>query len=230
MITLFRSQRASNALTGDDESALRGLLDSFGADDSLGYFATRRDKAVVFAPSGKAAVTYRVEIGVCLASGDPIGNPEAWPHAIDAWLALCSKYGWAPAVMGASEAGATAYKRAGLSVLQLGDEAILETREFNLNGREMRQVRQAVHRVRSRASQSASDATATSRPPRWPTSVARADAWRDTETERGFSMALGRLGDPLDGDCLWSRRSARTARCWACCRWCRGVRTAHRST
>jgi lysyl-tRNA synthetase class 2 len=32
--------------------------------------------------------------------------------------------------------------------------------------------------------------------------VARADTWRDTETERGFSMALGRLGDPADGDCL----------------------------
>ncbi len=202
MITLFRSQRASNALTGDDESALRGLLDSFGADDSLGYFATRRDKAVVFAPSGKAAVTYRVEIGVCLASGDPIGNPEAWPHAIDAWLALCSKYGWAPAVMGASEAGATAYKRAGLSVLQLGDEAILETREFNLNGREMRQVRQAVHRVRKQGVTVRIRRHRDIPPAEMADVVARADAWRDTETERGFSMALGRLGDPLDGDCL----------------------------
>lgn len=202
VITQFRSQRASNALTGDDESALRGLLDSFGADDSLGYFATRRDKAVVFAPSGKAAVTYRVEIGVCLASGDPIGNPEAWPHAIDAWLALCSKYGWAPAVMGASEAGATAYKRAGLSVLQLGDEAILETREFNLNGREMRQVRQAVHRVRKQGVTVRIRRHRDIPPAEMADVVARADAWRDTETERGFSMALGRLGDPLDGDCL----------------------------
>lgn len=32
--------------------------------------------------------------------------------------------------------------------------------------------------------------------------IAHADAWRDTETERGFSMALGRLGDPADSDCL----------------------------
>ena len=32
--------------------------------------------------------------------------------------------------------------------------------------------------------------------------IKRADAWRDTETERGFSMALGRLGDSADGDCL----------------------------
>src|SRR5262249_60531590 len=32
--------------------------------------------------------------------------------------------------------------------------------------------------------------------------ISRADSWRDTQTERGFSMALGRLGDPADGDCL----------------------------
>ena len=88
-IVLFQSQRAENALTGEDESAIRGLLELYGKNDSLGYFATRRDKAVVFAPNGRAAITYRVEVGVCLASGDPVGDPKAWPQAIDAWLALC---------------------------------------------------------------------------------------------------------------------------------------------
>nr|WP_241483585.1 MULTISPECIES: bifunctional lysylphosphatidylglycerol synthetase/lysine--tRNA ligase LysX [Rhodococcus] len=202
VVTLFRSQRSSNALTGSDESALRGLLDKWGAEDSLGYFATRRDKAVVFAPSGKAAVTYRVEIGVCLASGDPIGNPEAWPHAIDAWLDLAEKYGWTPAVMGASETGATAFKRAGLSVLELGDEAILDTKKFNLAGREMRPVRQAVNRAR-KAGVTVQIRRHRDIPAQEMADIIRcADEWRDTETERGFSMALGRLGDPLDGDCL----------------------------
>jgi lysyl-tRNA synthetase class 2 len=69
-VVLFQSQRAENALTGEDESAIRGLLELYGKNDSLGYFATRRDKSVVFAPNGRAAITYRVEVGVCLASGD----------------------------------------------------------------------------------------------------------------------------------------------------------------
>jgi lysyl-tRNA synthetase class 2 len=55
--------------------------------DSLGYFALRRDKSVIFSPSGKAAIAYRVVGGVSLASGDPIGDPEAWPGAIELWLA-----------------------------------------------------------------------------------------------------------------------------------------------
>ncbi|BBZ08013.1 lysylphosphatidylglycerol biosynthesis bifunctional protein LysX [Mycolicibacterium doricum] len=201
-IMLFQSQRSENALTGEDESAIRGLLELYGKNDSLGYFATRRDKSVVFAPSGRAAVTYRVEVGVCLASGDPVGDPKGWPQAIGAWLALCQTYGWAPGVMGASVGGAEAFRAAGLNAIQLGDEAILHPDSFRLSGPDMRAVRQAVTRARR------AGVTVRIRRHRELSSeqmagvIAHADAWRDTETERGFSMALGRLGDPADGDCL----------------------------
>ena len=201
-IVLFQSQRADNALTGEDESAIRGLLELYGKNDSLGYFATRRDKAVVFAPNGRAAITYRVEVGVCLASGDPVGDEKSWPQAIEAWLGLCQSYGWAPGVMGASSTGAQAFRAAGLNALQLGDEAILYPDSFRLTGPDMRAVRQAVTRARRaggsvrirRHRDIAADEIAQV--------ITRADAWRDTDDERGFSMALGRLGDPADGDCL----------------------------
>ncbi|MEU3243683.1 bifunctional lysylphosphatidylglycerol synthetase/lysine--tRNA ligase LysX [Streptomyces sp. NPDC006875] len=200
--TLFRSQRLEAALHGDEESRIRALLRTYGADDSLGYFATRRDKAVVFSPSGKAAVTYRVEAGVCLASGDPVGDREAWPHAIGAWLDLARRYAWVPAVMGASEDGARAFVRAGLGALELGDEAILHVAGFDLGGRDMRVTRQAVNRVRRTGATCRVRRHSTLTDEEMEEVVDRADAWRDTETERGFSMALDRLGDPADGDCL----------------------------
>ncbi|WP_427924271.1 bifunctional lysylphosphatidylglycerol synthetase/lysine--tRNA ligase LysX [Streptomyces sp. cg40] len=199
---LFRSQRLEAALHGDEEDRIRALLKAYGGQDSLGYFATRRDKAVVFSPSGKAAVTYRVEAGVCLASGDPVGDREAWPHAIAAWLDLARRHAWAPAVMGASEDGARAFARAGLGALQLGDEAILHVADFDLAGRDMRVTRQAVGRVRRAGATCRIRRHATLTDTEMEEVVDRADAWRDTETERGFSMALDRLGDPADGDCL----------------------------
>ena len=200
--TLFRSQRLEAALHGDEEPRIRALLRAYGDQDSLGYFATRRDKAVVFSPSGKAAVTYRVEAGVCLASGDPVGDREAWPHAIAAWLDVARRYAWVPAVMGASEDGATAFARAGLGALQLGDEAILHVPGFDLDGRDMRVTRQAVHRVRRTGAGCRVRRHAALTDTEMEEIVDKADAWRDTETERGFSMALDRLGDPADGDCL----------------------------
>ena len=201
-IVLFQSQRAENALTGEDESAIRGLLELYGKNDSLGYFATRRDKSVVFAPTGRAAITYRVEVGVCLASGDPLGDPRAWPQAIDAWLRRCQSYGWTPGVMGASFHAAQAFRAAGLTALELGDEAILHTADFKLSGPDMRAVRQAVTRAR-RAGLTVRIRRHVELPAdEMAQVIKRADAWRDTETERGFSMALGRLGDPADSDCL----------------------------
>ena len=201
-IVLFQSQRAENALTGEDESAIRGLLEVYGKNDSLGYFATRRDKSVVFAPNGRAAVTYRVEVGVCLASGDPVGDPRAWQQAIAAWLELCQVYGWAPGVMGASSTGAQAYREAGLNALQLGDEAILYPDSFHLSGPDMRAVRQAVTRARRSGLSVRMRRHREFSAEEMAEVIKRADAWRDTETERGFSMALGRLGDSADGDCL----------------------------
>jgi lysyl-tRNA synthetase class 2 len=201
-IVLFQSQRSVNALTGEDESAIRGLLELWGKNDSLGYFATRRDKSVVFAPSGRAAITYRVELGVCLASGDPIGDPRAWPQAIDAWIALCQSYGWTPGNMGASSGGAKAFREAGLNALELGDEAILQTSEFRLSGRDMRGVRQAVTRARRAGLTVRIRRHHDIEPTEMAEVTSQADGWRDTETERGFSMALGRLGDPADGECL----------------------------
>ncbi|MCF3118265.1 DUF2156 domain-containing protein [Streptomyces arenae] len=198
----FRSRRAVDPLTEDDEEKLHALLDQHGERDSLGYFSLRREKSVVWSPTGKAAVAYRVVGGVSLASGDPIGDPEAWPGAIDPWLAEAREHGWIPAVMGASEEAGTIYARHGLDALELGDEAIVEIDEFTLEGRAMRTVRQAYNRVK-RAGYTVRIRRHEDIPHDEMTELLRrADDWRDGATERGFSMALGRLGDPADGQCV----------------------------
>jgi lysyl-tRNA synthetase class 2 len=206
----FRSRKAVDPITPDDEAKLRALLDKEGDRDSLGYFALRREKSVVWSPTGKAAVAYRVVGGVSLASGDPIGDPEAWPGAIAPWLMEAREHGWIPAVMGASEEAGTIYARHGLDALELGDEAIVEIgarggapdQGFTLEGRAMRTVRQAYNRVK-RAGHEVRIRRHEDIPADEMTYLLqRADDWRDGATERGFSMALGRLGDPADGRCV----------------------------
>ncbi|WP_037669032.1 phosphatidylglycerol lysyltransferase domain-containing protein [Streptomyces griseus] len=198
----FRSRRAVDPLTRDDEERLRELLERHGERDSLGYFALRREKSVVWSPTGKAAVAYRVVGGVSLASGDPLGDPEAWPGAIEPWLAEARAHGWIPAVMGASEEAGTVYARHGLGALELGDEAVVEVADFTLDGRAMRTVRQAYNRVRRAGYTVRVRRHENIRADEMARLVRRADGWRDGATERGFSMALGRLGDPGDGRCV----------------------------
>ena len=199
----FRPEHPAARLTEDDEAKLRALLAKHGGRDSLGHFALRRDKGVVFSPSGKAAVCYRVVSGVMLASGDPIGDVEAWPGAIERFMDEAKAHSWTPAVMGCSETGGEVWTReTGLDALELGDEAVVDVADFSLSGRAMRNVRQMVKRIerngyqtRVRRVRDLSDGELEG--------IRRAAAdWRGTDTERGFSMALGRIGDAADGDAV----------------------------
>ena len=193
---LLRSAEPAPNLSEEDKQRLRGLLAQHGARDSLGYFALRDDKFVVFSKTGKAAVTYRVIAGAAVASADPLGDSEAWPGAIEEFLAVCERHGWVPAAMGCSELGATVWARYDLDVLEIGDEAVVDAEAYTLEGRIMRGVRQAVSRTR-RAGYSVRVRRAEDLAPGELAELeSLAATWRGSETERGFSMALGRMGDP----------------------------------
>jgi len=183
-----------------DAARVRELLAKHGDRDSLGYFALRNDKSVIWSPTGKAGICYRVVSGVMLASGDPIGDPEAWPGAITPFMDEAARHAWAPAVMGCSELGAEVWCREGqLTALELGDEAIVNVADFSLSGRSMRNVRQMVNRVAKHGY--VAEVRRIGDIPRHELDkiVEVADSWRGSHTERGFSMALGRIGDD---DCV----------------------------
>jgi lysyl-tRNA synthetase class 2 len=204
-VLLLRHAARDPERTAEQDARLRELLRQHGAADSLGYFALRRDKSLMWAPSGKAVVSYRVINGVSLASGDPIGDLEAWPQAIDMWLADSARHGWTPAVLGCGPSGGRAYRRSGLDVVELGDEAVVDAAGFNLDGRPMRAVRQAVARAK-RAGYVCEVARQRDLTPTALAQVMRAArTFRDGPVERGFSMALSRIGDSQDGDCVLVR-------------------------
>ncbi|CAL9516179.1 hypothetical protein SUDANB96_03774 [Streptomyces sp. enrichment culture] len=132
----------------EDEARLRTLLERHGERAPLGRLALGRDEAVVFSPSGKAAVTYRVVCGVMLASGDPIGEMEAWPGAIERFMDEARAHSWTPAVRGCSETGGRVWAReTGLDALAPGDGAVVDTADFSLAGRPMPVVRRMAGRI-----------------------------------------------------------------------------------
>jgi lysyl-tRNA synthetase class 2 len=105
-------------------------------------------------------------------------------------------------VLGCGNAAGKASRKAGLDVVEIGDEAVVDTAAFSLEGRPMRGVRQAVNRMQ-RAGYSCrvvrqSELTGAE----LADAVHAAAQFRDGPVERGFSMALSRLGDPRDGACL----------------------------
>jgi lysyl-tRNA synthetase, class II len=199
----LRPARREGRLGEPDAARIRELLDKYGERDSLGYFTLRTDKSIIWSPTGKACIGYRALSGVMLASGDPLGDPEAWPGAISAFLDEAARHAWVPAVLGCSELGAKTWCReGGLTALELGDEAIVDVADFTLQGRCMKNVRQMVTRV-GRHGYVAEVRRIGDVPPAEIDRLNRqADSWRGSPTERGFSMALGRVGGRGDKDCV----------------------------
>ncbi len=200
VIVFLRSSRSPSEWSGDRELDVRRLLHAYGERDSLGYFATRRDKSSVFSQDNLAVVTYRVINGVSLASGDPVGRPESWPDAVARWLVQAREFGWTPAVLGASEDGARVFVEQGLRAINFGDEALLDAQHFDL--RKLPQVRRAFQRVGRAGVECQIRRQDTIEPSELVEIVGFAEAWRGGEPDRGFSMALNREQDPADDQTL----------------------------
>lgn len=199
---LLRPLAAPRALPDVDvRRAARRLVRSHGTD-TLAYFKLRRDQHYLFSPDGRAFLGYRVEAGVLLVSGDPVGASDALPALFRLLGSFAEARGLKLAAVGAGERLLPLWRQLGLRTLYLGDEAVVDTSAFSLEGRAIRKVRQSISRL-DKAGYAAElvevgaldDAT-----------LAELDAvsrsWRQGAPERGFAMSLDALRRDDHGDSL----------------------------
>lgn len=187
---LFR--RRTTELGPSGQSSRRAALALVRAHgrDTLAFFKLRRDADLFFAADGRAFLAYRVTNGVFLLSGDPVGPVEALPALLREVCAYAEQSGLRIGAIGVGADLLPLYGSAGLQSFYLGDEAIVDTAGFSLEGRSIRKVRQSVNRLEAAgftiavhdvgALDSAAMAELESVSARW-----RGDA-----PERGFSMAM----------------------------------------
>jgi lysyl-tRNA synthetase class 2 len=147
LVSLMAPAKAPQPGTEAERDRVRRLV-QHPDSDTLAPFALRHDKSYVFSPDGRAAIGYRVFLGTAVVGGDPIGAADAQEAAIVEFLALARRRGWRPAVLGAREALLPIWKAHGVRrSLAIGDEVMLNVAAFSLEGRSIRNVRQAVRRT-----------------------------------------------------------------------------------
>ncbi len=186
----------------EERELARRLVDEWGVD-TLAPFALRADKSYFFAEDARAFLAYRVVGGVAIVSGDPIGPTESFDPLVASFVRFAHARDWRVAILGASGRCLDLYARHGLRALYHGDEAVLETAAFSLEGRAIRKVRQSVSRLQG------AGFTAEALHPGEIGDELRAQleaiarAWRGSEPERGFAMALDALFRLGDDDALF---------------------------
>ncbi len=197
---IFRPLATPRALPGAGTRAAAAELVRAHGTDTLSFFKLRGDKHYLFSAEERAFVGYRIENGVLLLSGDPVGPKDAFADLLGEVRSFAEARGLRLGAVGASERLCPLYERLGLRTIYLGDEAIVELDRFSLEGRAIRKVRQSVHRL------SKAGYEAELRP------VSELDAGTVEEIEhvlerglegapeRGFSMAMDSIRCPRSED------------------------------
>ncbi len=172
-----------------ERAAVERLVQEHGRD-SLCYFALRADRSWYFSASRRSFVSYRALGGVALVAGDPVGDPSEHAELLRSFRRHADAHGWRTAIAGASKEQLPQYAELGFRALYLGDEAVVRPRDFSLEGRSIRKVRQSVTRLRK-----AGYRVDVLRAAEVPAALRRelhvvSDEWRGAWPERGFTMAM----------------------------------------
>ncbi len=190
---LFRPLAAPRALPDAEvRAAATDLVKQYGSD-TLAYFKLRRDEHYLFSEDRRAFLGYRIESGVLVVSGDPVGESEAIPGLLRRLAAFAEARGLRLAALGVSERLRPLFEQLGLRAIYMGDEAIVETASFSLEGRAVRKVRQSVARLEKAGYRAGLFDVADLDDTTFAALERVSDAWRGGTAERGFSMALDAL-------------------------------------
>jgi lysyl-tRNA synthetase, class II len=199
---VFRPLAVPAALPGPTtRSAAAELVRAHGSD-TLSFFKLRTDKHYFFSADRSAFVGYRVENGVLLLSGDPVGPEPALAGLLSELSGFAETRGLKLGVVGASERLCPLYEQLGLRTIYLGDEAIIELEQFSLEGRAIRKVRQSVSRLQKAGfSAELQEVPALDLATAQETEVVL-ERGREGAPERGFSMAMDAIQGAHDEDTL----------------------------
>jgi lysyl-tRNA synthetase class 2 len=193
---------AGPALPGSaSRDAAAALVRAHGAD-TLSFFKLRADKHYFFSGDRSAFVGYRVENGVLLLSGDPVGPEGALADLLAEVRAFAELRGLRMGAVGASERLRPVYERLGLHTLYLGDEAIIDIHAFSLEGRPIRKVRQSVSRLQKAGYSAELQAVAELDQAATEAVEGVLERGREGTPERGFSMTMDSIRSEHDADTL----------------------------
>jgi lysyl-tRNA synthetase class 2 len=191
LLALLRPQPGSEGHTPAEHRRAAELVARLGTD-SLDPFALRADKSFHFAAGGFLA--YRTLRETAVVAGDPIAPPGRASEVLGSFLSYAEKRGWDVVVTAASGRRVGELGALGMRSIPIGEEAVVDPRDFSLAGRRVRKVRQSVTRVARHGWTVETIAGERVTQPLLEQLGALEAEWRSRQQRLyGFAMTLGRL-------------------------------------
>ena len=178
---------------GDRARALEALRQADRAAPEA-WLAALGDKTLLFSPSGRSFLAYRVRGRRWIAMGEPAGLRSERLELLWAFAELADTYGGAPVFYSVGEDLLVDLATMGLAMRKVGETAVVAAAAFSLEGRARQNLRTAVNRAEREG------ADFEMLPPGSASAIADelkavSDAWLDDHQGAEKAFSLGRF-DP----------------------------------
>jgi phosphatidylglycerol lysyltransferase len=148
--SLIRPQRRHVPETNEEHRReAQKLLEQFG-QSPLDYFKTYKDKLIFLSENHEAFVAYRIASGFAIVLEEPVCAPEHKTEVLQEFELQCRKMGLKTAFYRVDENGIPSFNALRKQKLMIGQEAIIDTNLFTLEGKERKSLRNGLNALQKK--------------------------------------------------------------------------------
>lgn len=144
LVSLLRPVMLRHSPDTDTWTKATTIVEKYGKS-GLARFTILGDKQFYF-EGDDSLVSFKPISGIGLALGDPIGPDEDIPKAIQGFKHYCKENAWKAAFYQTLPETQQHYKDAGFTVLPIGQEAVVDLKTFNTQGKSNKNLRNAINK------------------------------------------------------------------------------------
>ncbi len=130
VVSFFAPMRARLAAQEQERERFRQLLISNDVPSEDFFKLWPQDKQYFFSDSGRAGLAYKVQHGVALVAGDPVGPASSVANLLTNFTDICKDNDWSPAFIHVDDRWRSAYEKLGYKLQRIGQEAVLDITHY----------------------------------------------------------------------------------------------------
>ncbi|MEG2983155.1 MAG: bifunctional lysylphosphatidylglycerol flippase/synthetase MprF [Peptostreptococcaceae bacterium] len=128
------------------KNEVKDIIDKFGGSPVIHYIYLN-DKFVYINESKDVLLQYQISGNKIIILGNPVGNEEKVFETIQQFYNLADLYGYVPVFTAIDKTMMPDLHETGYEFMKLGEDALVDLKNFTLEGRKMKSVRNALSRV-----------------------------------------------------------------------------------
>ena len=147
LVGLLRSFVAARVETADADRLLAQRILRRHGTSSLSHLTTWEGNSYWFADGARSFVAYRVEGGVAITTGDPVGPSAELGEVIEQFVAFCHAHHWTVCLYSVTDAVKEVTDDFGWPSLQVAEETVLPLGSLAFAGKKFQDIRTSISRA-----------------------------------------------------------------------------------